>query len=489
MWLKNSNNMKKLLSLFLLLGAELMNSQPPDRFYTKYGGQGIDIGYGVQEIYKRQYIVVGSTSSYGNGGSDVYLLLVDSMAAIVWHKTFGGLGADVGKSVLMNPADSGFVICGYTNSFGNGGYDVYVVRTDKAGDLKWQATFGGLDWDFGSDLAFAPDGNLIICGNTYNSPYGKNEGYVMKVNIATGALIKEKKYGGAGDDEFNRIRPLSDGSFGLSGNTKSYSDPNNDFWFFKIDNNCDSLTSKALGTANKGERCYDFMEDKSSNLVFCGSYDTSFYNTGKNISYLIKTDLNGSVISDFKVSGVANTDNAMFSSVTTAKQGTDYFLTSKFYFSAIFKDELLPYLISDSYIFLQATTYGDVGDDISFRSIHTSDNGFLVVGYSLGQNQSTSDIFLLKLDNTIVGTNPYVGLNEQEPQRDVFSKIYFFENHVYLDNKRAEGLTFEIFNSQGKLIQSGKTYESSIPVPHLQKDIYLIRILERPELRTKFIRN
>src|SRR6218665_182260 len=112
--------MKKiLLLLFMMAGMHLLNSQPPDRFYTKYGGEGTDKGYGVQEIYNRQYIVVGSSSSFGDGSTDAYLLLVDSMAAIVWQKKFGGVGADVGKSVIFNPADSGFIFTGFTSSFGN----------------------------------------------------------------------------------------------------------------------------------------------------------------------------------------------------------------------------------------------------------------------------------------------------------------------------------------------------------------------------------
>ena len=242
--------MKKILFIcFIVLGFNL-SAQPPSKWYNKFGGSGIDIGYGVKETYERHYIVAGSTSSFGYGATDAYLILVDSMGQKVWDKTYGGVMADVAKAVVVNPVDSGFIFTGYTGSIGNGGYDVFLARTDKNGNLIWQKSFGGLDWDFGNDIVMGPDGNVVICGYTYNSKYGKKDGYILKVNSGTGALMWEKKYGGVEDDEFRAVKVTNDNFIIFTGETKSYADITGDIYFFKTNATGDSVLCKQLGRIN-----------------------------------------------------------------------------------------------------------------------------------------------------------------------------------------------------------------------------------------------
>ena len=154
-------------------------------------------------------------------------------------------------------------------------------------------------------------------------------------------------------------------------------DINGDFWLLKLNNNGDSLDSKRLGNSNKKEIFYDFIEDKNSNLVSCGSYDTSFNNSGKNISYIIKTNLNGNFISDLKHAG-GFTDEDKFYSITNSKDGNKYFL-SRYVFNGSNSIDIQPILIHDyNYNWIEATTYGGYGIDIVAKVSSTSDNGFLI---------------------------------------------------------------------------------------------------------------
>ena len=182
--------MRRTLILLFIFSTAILNSQPPSRFYTKFGGNGDDIGYSGKQTLDGQYIVAGSTSSYGNGNTDVYLVKVDSMGMLLWEKYIGGFGNDVGKSVIQL-ADSGYVITGFTNSFGAGGYDAYTIRTDKNGNVIWQKTFGGLDWDFASDLVLGSDGNIFVVGNTVSFGAGKKDGFVLKYDLL-GNLIWQR---------------------------------------------------------------------------------------------------------------------------------------------------------------------------------------------------------------------------------------------------------------------------------------------------------
>jgi hypothetical protein len=241
--------MKKSCLIALLLIGFFGKAQPPSKFYTRWGGGGHDVGYGVIQTLNGQYAVTGSTSSFGNGNTDVYLAIVDSMGWLRYQTSFGGFNNDIGQSIIQL-ADSGFVIAGYTNSFGSGGYDMYVVRTDKNCALVWQKTIGGMDWDFGYCVKQSSDGGFIICGSTQSYGYGKTDGYIVKLDGA-GVFQWQKTYGGAEDDNFKSFVLTSDNNVAFVGKNSSLGDVNGDAWLFKADQNGDSLWASKYGDNKK----------------------------------------------------------------------------------------------------------------------------------------------------------------------------------------------------------------------------------------------
>jgi len=476
--------MYKLLTLLILLCSTL-NAQPPSRFYTKFGGNGVDIGYGVKQTLDLNYIIVGSTTSWGFGAADVYLLLVDTMGQLKWQKTFGGAFADVGKSVIFNPADSGFVITGYTASFGNGGYDLYLIRTDKNGNLVWQKSYGGLDWDFGQDLSLTSDGNIVACGKTYSFGFGKADGYIVKVNLSNGSLIWQKYYGGAEDDDFVSIKLTSIGNNYLAGNTKSYGDINNDFWMFKIGNMGDSIASLNFGTPNKAEYCYDFMEDANNKLVFCGSYDTSFYNINKNNAYINKRDLNGNYVAEIQYSGAGGNDKLL--SVAKQKSNNNYFF-SRSVFKPGFSIEAQPFLLDNNLNFINATTYVTPNVEETYDVISTADNGFVMVGYSNGlSSNNIEDVLLIKLDTTVLNAISIVGVDEVIDNFNIKIQLYYYNNKVFIKNLIKGNSFYQLFDETGKLIEYGYSNSNEINFKSnlVGNSIYLLRL--NNNLNFKFI--
>lgn len=140
------------------------------------GGQ--DIGYGVQQTSDGGYIIVGYANSQ-NG--DVSLIKTDASGNQVWQRTFGGSGTDYGRSVQQT-SDGGYVIVGMTQYFGSDNYDIYLIKTDVFGNQIWQRTFGGNYGDHGYSVQQTSDGGYIIAGFTYSFGVGNDDVYLIKTN-------------------------------------------------------------------------------------------------------------------------------------------------------------------------------------------------------------------------------------------------------------------------------------------------------------------
>ncbi|KPK67201.1 hypothetical protein AMJ82_11085, partial [candidate division TA06 bacterium SM23_40] len=207
-----------------------------DTVWTRaYGGPEIDWAESVERTDDGGYVIAGSTESFGAGNPDVYLIKTDAVGDTLWTRTYGGTGYDHGRSVAQTD-DGGYIIAGQTGSFGAPGYNVYLVKTNGAGDTLWTRTYGGSDYEYGYSVAQTDDGGYIIAGYTETFAVGGWDVYLIRTDEA-GDTVWTRTFGGLQHDYGHWIEATEDRGYIIAGSTDSFGAGNADVYLIKTDAN------------------------------------------------------------------------------------------------------------------------------------------------------------------------------------------------------------------------------------------------------------
>ena len=251
-----------------------------------YGGKLDDYGWGVTESDDGGYVIAGETFSFGSGQSDIYLLKIDSNGNMKWNTTFGGLAEDVAYSVV-NSNDGGFIVAAQTKSYGKGGSDGMIVKFDSKGIKQWNRLFGGKGLDYLKSITVDSLKGYILAGGSRSFNDGDNQGWVLSVNN-DGYPRWEKTYGDVGEDGFNMITRTKDGGFVAVGSSASFfSKGMKDVIMIKLDSAGQKLWMNLYG-GRENDIGNAVNECKDGGFIIAG--ETTSYGKGKSDILLIKTD-------------------------------------------------------------------------------------------------------------------------------------------------------------------------------------------------------
>ena len=298
-----------------------VTAQPsaPDTLWTRtYGGTGDEWGYHVEQTSDGGFIITGQTESFGAGLADVYLIKTDSNGDTMWTRTYGGEFMDWGMGVLETD-DGGYLIAGSTSSFGMGEWDAYLIKTDSNGDLVWSRTIGGLQVDAGNCIDQAFDGGYIIAGTTYSFGAGESDMYLVKTDFEGNVIWSQtfggnemdgaagvqqtidggyiaagwqQTYGGAEWDDAWAVRQTSDGGYILAGNTQSFGSGFIDIYVIKTDELGNEIWNRVIG--GEGEDSgYDVKLTIDGGYIVTGCSELP---GNLNDVYITKMDENGDEI-------------------------------------------------------------------------------------------------------------------------------------------------------------------------------------------------
>ena len=295
----------------------------------------VDMAYSIKQTEDGGYIVIGETGfeSSKEGRTfldpDVWVLKLDKDGTIEWQKAYVAFSqpvSDIAYSIIQTDSggygfvlnmggpvfselsedgnilqqsvygkystaiysiqeiDDGYVLAGWTNSFGTGEYDLWVITINKLGSVKWQKSYGGSEDDKAYSILTTDDG-YIVAGTTKSFGNGGLDAWVLKLDD-DGNIQWQKSYGGSEDDEIRQILPVDEGYI-VSGYTRSFGFGNGDAWVFKLDTkgnigNCTMVQeTNAVVTSTSAESTYwpnKKKEDTNAKVAITSSAvsDTNF---------------------------------------------------------------------------------------------------------------------------------------------------------------------------------------------------------------------
>jgi hypothetical protein len=151
------------------------------KFAKIYGGTSYDFAYSVQQTSDGGYIVAGKTGSFGAGWEDIFLIKTDANGNLQWAKTYGGTNWEGAWSVQQT-SDGGYIVAGYTNSFGAGDWDIFLIKTDANGNIQWAKTYGGTGNESAASVQQTSDGGYIVAGGATSFGAGGHDIFLIKTD-------------------------------------------------------------------------------------------------------------------------------------------------------------------------------------------------------------------------------------------------------------------------------------------------------------------
>jgi hypothetical protein len=271
----------------------LLNAQNnPITFYKTISDNGQSRGVTVEETTDGGFILTGVTSDGDYGGDDILLIKTDRTGRTLWTKTFGTSRNDYGWAVRQTK-DSSYVIAGYSDGIGNGGMDIYLMKTDNNGNLLWSNSYGGDKDDYGWDIRLTADGGYVIAGQTESQGNGEIDACLLKVD-PSGNQQWFKTYGGEKVDRIFSVQETKDGGFITAGITYSYesvSANDRDGYYLKTDALGNQEWFKVIG-GDQYDVLHEVDRTDDQGFFFTG-YGESYAESGYRDVYLFKTDQNG----------------------------------------------------------------------------------------------------------------------------------------------------------------------------------------------------
>lgn len=401
------------------------------------------------------YVMAGNTFATGEGETDILLIKTDGLGNQQWSKTIGGPQFEYAYDIKYGK-NGGNLIAGYTTSSGAGGKDMYIGKTDANGNLVWSKTFGGPGLDIAHCIVETDNLDLLIAGYTESFGKGKGDIYLIKTD-QDGNVCWAKTFGGTEAEMARKIKLTKDGNYLLLGTTGSKGAGKSDFNLIKLDTAGNIIWDKTYGSANYQD-AFDVIETSDKGFAIVGHGD--IHGTDLNQVFLVKADSNGvkkwakTYGSSFNYydygKSLAELENGNFLVCGNTKQRTDR------------KNDAWLFCIDANGVKLWDTIIGSNGSDWITALVETEDHGFVLTGQTNSSGEGSFDTWLFKISNPLVTIQPS-GYNPNSEPIWINPNPFRHTTQIQVWVPAFQNGSVSIYNSTGELI---KIYPELKPGTH-----------------------
>ena len=230
-----------------------LNSAGTYQWSKTYGGSHDEVAYSIIQTADGGLAFVGYSNSFGP--YNVFnIIKTDSSGNIQWNKLIGETGTGSHIYSIIQTSDGGLALAGEFTPTGTGNYDMYVVKLNNSGSIQWTRTVGGTGYDMANSIIQTTDGGYVLGGYTNSYGAGNNDMYIVKLN-SSGTLQWSKTVGGTGDEQAQSVVKSTDGGFVAAGYTGSFGTGGKDIFIVKFDpsgNTCGNTTSPSSSFSTSG---------------------------------------------------------------------------------------------------------------------------------------------------------------------------------------------------------------------------------------------
>ncbi len=428
-----------------------------------YGGSNDDVAWDIKKTHDNNFIIAGSTKSV-SGAFDMYILKTDTAGNILNSKILGGSNLDVAYCIQPT-AGSGYVLAGRTQSFGAGNEEFYLIKISDSLTVEWSKTVGNTNPDYASWIEQLPDSSFIACGYTTLNGWD----ILLTKSDTAGNVVWKKNFGTALDNEYAYcIKPTTDGGYIIAGDQTS----------------AGASVRKALiakfNSAGAVQWCKTFQaagfSKVNSAMVQSDGYLFTGYviNGGQADVLLIKTDFNGDTVFT-KTIGLATDADYAEKIINTSDGG--YAITG--YTASVSNYGTDFYLIKTDSLGNLPCNVGNINLTVANLTLASANFGNVASGATSNAfNASTAAIALT--DTTFCIFNPTSLI---QPGHNTLMATVFpnpFTNHITisLNNATNQAACF-IYNATGQLIQKNTLSQpaTTIKINPSPAGIYLLKII------------
>lgn len=365
----------------LLMGMAGIDAAGQATWRRTFGGLGTDDCNDVANTADGGFLFCGSTGSFGDGG-DAYVIKVDGDGSPQWSVPLGGPGAQWGSSCLED--NDGVVVAGSNAAGRNGGYDMYLVRLDPTGELLWQKDIGTGDWDLCHDLKATDDG-FVLVGESYGTGEPAGNAWIVRTNNV-GDTLWTRSIGGDGHDIANGVFVDAGGHIMVVG-TVDEGEETEDAFVAKLDSGGELLWMERFGgdSADVGQ---DITDANSGGYVFVGA-TRSFADVPQVL--IVRIDMDGGIVWQREYGTLGETRMRRI-----VRRGDGYAMAGyNTVFNAGGKDMFL-ILVDGSGAWVLGKNYGGLDDEEATCVQALEDGGYILAGRSRNYGPGVEAIFAVR---------------------------------------------------------------------------------------------